>query len=423
MGATDEQILRYEAALNILAQAQGADFSAAALPTLIARDKVAAALRDDSEAPTPAALEVLIKTDQRLTDLAPKFGTVVGSETLEDWRKAINPDHDAGWWKLDEIARAKQGWFKRLSTAMAVLLVTASVAVFADTLNTLRSMGANPVSTFGVLIQGTLAFIAASAFTEAGRKWLIDKFSRFGTRTFKGWARTALALSVFGITLAVWFIVPTGAAWYFNWKGNKYYQEQLYEQAADSYQQASALKPSMTSYLLSRHGALAKAAEGSTDYAKAVAEYKSMLALYRTGSIPVDDSYFFTQCRLLRLVILHDKNYALAENTIQELQKKIAKVSPPNRRLVQYFLLSYQGWIELERKNLITARSELEFVVNSVRDGPTAHYLLALVLEELKEDEEAKKHHQKFLQLLQNPQPDDIPLEWISYAQERTVNS
>ena len=419
MNAADEQISRYEEALNNLERAGDLQFSAVALPALILRDKVAQTLHDETDPPTSPAVSLLIKADRRLVEFAPKFDSIVGSETLDRWRRSASRDDSSWWWKLDDLAKAKQTWFKRLSTLIAIFLVTASVAVFADTFNILHGIGANPVSTVGVLIQGALAFIAASAFTEAGRKWLIDKFSRFGKRTFTGWARTGLALLVFGITLAFWFIVPTGAAWYFHWSGNKYYREGLFERAAISYQQASSLKP----YVISHHAALAKAEEKSTDYPKAVAEYKSMVALYERPGTAVDDAYFFAKCDLVRLLISQDKNYPLAEKTIQDLQPKIGQVSEPNRRMIQYYLQTYHSWIELERQQLGTAKRELEFVLDKIHDGPSAHYLLALVLEALHQDKEAKSHHIEFLHLLQQPQPDEIPLDWISYAQERTLNS
>ena len=419
MNAVEQQISRYEEAVNALKQANDEQFSAATLSALIARDKVALALDHRNIAAPPVATNNLITTDQQLADLAVKINSLVGRETISKWRHSVNPDEHAWWWRLDDLADAKQTWFKRVSTGLAILLVTASIALVADTFNILRSIGANPVSTVGVLVQGALAFIAASAFTETGRTWLIEKFSRFGKRTFQGWARTLLALLVFGITLFFWFIVPTGAAWYFHWIGDRYYRETLYEQAATSYQQASSLKP----YVISHHAALARAAERSTEYAKAITEYKSMVALYERPGASIDDAYFFAKCDLVRLLISQDKNYPLAEKTIKDLQPKIDQISEPNRRLVQYFLLTYQGWIELERKHLATARGELEFVLNNIHDGPTAQYLLALVLEELKQDAEAKTHHAKFLQLLQQPQPDEIPLDWISYAQERMINS
>lgn len=425
MSAADQKISLYEQALNTLAQASDADFSAACLSALVARDKVAVALRDDTEAVSAASFESLVDADRRLAELATKFDKLVPSDTLGRWRQSTIHDEGAWWWKLDDLAKTKQSWFKRLSTGIAILFVTASVALFADTLNVIRSMGANPVSTFGVLIQGTLAFIAASAFTEAGRKWLIDKFSRFGTRTFKGWARTALAILVFGVTLTVWFGVPTAAAWYFNWKGDKYFGEQLYTQAAESYQQASSLNPRVPSYARSRYDALAKAAEASTDYAKAVDAYKSMFELYeRPGGIPADDKYFFGKCGLVRLLISQGKDYPLAEKTIADLQKQLGQVSQSNRRLVQYYLMLYRGWIELDRKNLNTAHDALQIAIK-ISDRPAARYLLARVFEELKQDQDAKTQFATFLKMLQQQPspPDEIPLEWISYAQERTVNS
>jgi len=419
MSAADQQISLYEQALNTLAQAQDPDFSAAALPVLVARDKVAVALRDETESISPAAADLLVATDRRLADLATKFDALVGSDNLDAWRQSFVPDEGAWWWKLNELAKAKQNWSKRLLTAAAIFLVTGAIAIFADTFNVLRTIGANPVSTLGVLIEGALAFIGASAFTEAGRKWLIDRFSRFGKRTFKGWARTALALVIFLVTLGFWFIVPVGAAWYFHWVGNKYYREGLYERAANSFQQASTLRP----YVISYHASLARAEEKSTNFDKAISEYKSLSALYERPGKAIDDAYFFAECDLVRLLILQDKNYPLAEKTINNLQSKIAQVSEPNRRLIQYYLLTYQGWIELERKHLSTARAAFEVVISNTYEGPTAQYLLALTLEQLKQDDEAKKHHRRFLQLLQHPQPEEIPLEWISYAQERTVNS
>lgn len=422
----EQRISDFKAAVDALEQATKEQFAAATLGALILRDKVALALSKDSEVAAPSSLDLLTKTDRRLTDLAVRVDAAIEHETFGDWRHSVNPDESAWWWKLDDLANAKQSWLKRLSTLIAILLVTASVAVFADTFNILRSIGANPVSTIGVLVQGALAFIAASAFTEAGRKWLIEKFSRFGKRTFTGWARTGLALLVFGITLTFWFIVPTGAAWYFHWSGNKYYREGLFERAAISYQQASSLKP----YVISHHAALAKAEEKSTDYGKAVAEYKSMVALYERPGTALDDAYFFAKCDLVRLLISQDKNYPLAEKTIQDLQPKIGQVSEPNRRMIQYYLQTYHAWIELERKQLGTAKRELEFVLDKIHDGPSARYLLALVLEALPQDKEAtahlkeaKAHLVEFLRLLQQPQPDEIPLDWISYAQERTLNS
>lgn len=419
MNTAEQQISLYDEALNNLEQADNSQFPSVTLRALIVRDKVALALSDEIETANSNALELLTKADRRLADLAVKVETLVGRETLGNWRRSFRPGEDSWWWKLEDLAVAKQTWLKRLSTFLAILLFTFSIVLLADTFNHLRGIGANPVSTLGVLTQGALAFIAASAFTEAGRKWLVDKFARarFGNRTFKGWARTALALAVFGFTLAIWFLIPTSAAGYFHWQGDRYFREGLYLQAVGSYQQASSLKP----YSVSHHVALAKAAEKTTDYAKAIAEYKSSAALYERPGASIDDSYFFAKCELIRLLILNDKSYGLAFNHSLDLQKKIDQVSPPNRTLIQYFILTYQGWVELERKHYGTAKTELEFALK-LRDGPVAHYLLGQVFEALKRDKEAKDHFTAFLRILQRPdQFEETPPDWISYAQERTI--
>ncbi|MGZ5436636.1 MAG: tetratricopeptide repeat protein [Pyrinomonadaceae bacterium] len=418
--ATDDQISQYKSALTSIAQAQDSDFCGAALPLLIARDKVALALRDETDPPAPASLDLLIKTDRQLTELASKFETLVGSETLDSWRHSVEPDENAWWWKLEELATKNTKW-KRVSTVVAVVLVIASFGLIADTFNLMRAIGANPVSTIGALIQGALGFIAASAFTESGRKWFADKFShpRWGKRTFKGWARTLLAVLVLVFTLGIRFLVPTSTASYFQWQGDRYYREGLYIPAAHSFQQAAALKP----YSISHHIALAKANEKAGEYVRAIAEYKTAIALYERRAQSVDDAYFFGKCELIRLLICHDKNYGLATNLADDVQKKISQVTEPNRNVIQYFVLTYQGWIDLENENYETAKSELVGAL-ALCNGPVAHFLLARVFEEMKANDEATKEFSQFLEAVRNPgQFEEAEPEWISYAQERTLNN
>src|SRR5215471_1138770 len=104
--SADQQISLYHNALNTLAQASDADFAAVALPLLVARDKVAVALRDETEPTTPAATDLLVATDRRLADLAAKFEALVGDDDLRTWRQSFVPAEDAWWWKLDDLAKA-----------------------------------------------------------------------------------------------------------------------------------------------------------------------------------------------------------------------------------------------------------------------------------------------------------------------------
>src|ERR1700686_5493790 len=220
MASVNEQISHYEKALNDLAHASKVDASST-LRALIARDKVALALSDDISSADLPAIQLLTKTDRRLMDLAARVDSDVGRDTLKSWRQSISPGKNSWWWKLDELAAAKQTWLNRLLTFLAVLFLTVSICLVADTFNLLRSVGDNPISTIGTLVQAGLAFIAASAFTPTGRKWLVDCFSQVGLRNrkFKGLARTLLAFAVLTLTFGIRIYLPVGAAEYFYRKG------------------------------------------------------------------------------------------------------------------------------------------------------------------------------------------------------------
>ena len=416
MNTVEQQISRYAEAVNALEQASDTQFSSATLRALVVRDKVALALNDDHNAATPAAMNLLTRSDQRIADLAAKVDSLVGRETLTNWRHSLNPGEHAWWWKLDDLADAKQPWARRFWTLLAVLFLTASIGLAADTFNLLRTVGANPISTIGILIQAGLTFIAASAFTEAGRKWLIVSFSQ--NRRFKGWARSVLALVILSITFAIWLFLPDLAARYFQHQGDYFLAEGLTQRAIANYQQAAALKPQS----IKVHLALAPAEEKTSDYGKAIDEYKSIVALAeRTGPSALDDTYYMTKIRLARSLILHDQSYRTALVILDDVQGKINQVSTQNRKLQLYFILTYSGWADLELKNLDQAQGEFNAAIRELETGAAAHYLLGRTLEELKDDAGARVQWARFIKILQDEpnQRDDVLPEWIGYAQEK----
>lgn len=412
----EQKISDYETAVNALKQAVDTQFSSATLQALIARDKVALALDHRNIAATPTAINTLTTSDQQLADLAVKVDSLVGRETLTKWRHSLNPGEHAWWWKLDDLADVKQPWPRRFWTLLAVLFLTASIGLAADTFNLLRTVGANPISTIGTLIQAVLAFIAASAFTEVGRKWLIEKVSH--NRHFKGWARTVLAFVVLAITFVIWFYGPDFAARYFRRQGDYFLAEGLAQRAIADYQQAATLEPQS----IKTHLALANAEERVSDYGKAIEEYKTVIALAeRTGPSALDDSYYMTKIRLARLLILHDQGYRAALLILDDVQGKINQVSTQNRKLQLYFILTYSGWADLELKNLDQAQGEFNAAIRERETGTAAHYLLGRTLEELKDDGGARNQLARFLKILQDEpnQRDDVLSDWIGYAQEK----
>lgn len=416
MNAVEQQITRYEEAVNALEQASDAQLSAATLRVLTARDKVALALADGDDVASPGAINLLSRTDQRVTSLANRIASVAGRRSLANWRRTRNASADAWWWKLDELADAQQPWAKRIWTFVAVVFLTAAIGLAIDTFNLLRTVGANPVSTIGTLIQAVLTFIAASAFTESGRKWLINTFSQ--NRRFKGWSRALLALVVLSITFGLWLYLPDVAARYFRRQGNRFMAAGLTQRAIANYQQAVALEPKS----IQTHMALASAEEKSTDYSRAIEEYKSIIALAeRIGPNALDDSYYLTKVKLARLLILSEKSYHTGLAILEDVEQRIDQVSPPNRKLYFYFVFTYSGWAELELEHYESARGDLNAAIGQRENGAAAHYLLGRTLEKLKDDKNATTQFSRFIKILQDDpsQREDVPLEWIGDAQEK----
>lgn len=416
MNAVEQKINRYEEAVNALEQASDEQLPAAALRVLMARDKVALALADGEDVASPGAINLLSRTDQRVTNLAIRIDTVAGRKSLASWRRARNASEDSWWWKLDELAEAQQPWAKRIWTLIAVLFLTAAIGLAIDTFNLLRTVGANPVTTVGTLIQAILTFIAASAFTESGRKWLINTFSQ--NRRFKGWSRALLALVVLSITFALWLSLPEVAARYFRRQGDRFLSQGLTQRAIANYQQALALEPQS----IQAHAALAGAEEKSTDYSKAVEEYKSIIALAeRIGPGALDDSYYLAKIKLARLLILQEKSYHTALAILADVEQRIGKVSEPQRKLYLYFVLTYSGWSELELGQYESARGNLNAAIGQRDNGAAAHYLLGRTFENLKDNANATDQFSRFIRILQDDvsQLDDVPLEWIGNAQEK----
>ena len=422
-----EEIRHYQQALDAAGQSSDSELSSAALRTLIARDKVALAFAESDDVATPSSIQLLATSDRRLTNMAVRLESVVGAEALKDWRRSRSPDENSWWWTLDEVARSRQPWINRLWTLLAVLCLLASFGLVADTFNLMRTVGENPISTAGNLLQAVLAFIAASAFTPSGRRWLINSFSRLGfkERRFQGIGRLLLAAVVLGLTLAVRFYLPALAASYFQREGDRYLNEGLVQSAIPAYQEASVLQP----YSVRSHLSLATATEKAGDFGRAIEEYNSAIVLYeRLQQNNLDDPYYLAKNNLARLLILQDKNYPRVLRILDKPEDLLIKVSEQNRRPYSYLFWTYLGWANLELGNYDQSRGELNTAIQLYETRAEAHYLLGRVLEakkneDPKNEERSRQEWIRFLKILQSDRKqleESLP-EWRSYAQEKTL--
>ncbi|MFZ0750322.1 MAG: hypothetical protein WAM70_13245, partial [Pyrinomonadaceae bacterium] len=337
MKTLSQEISGYAEAVKELSEANNSDLSSATLRALIARDKAATTL--GKEGINSSHIDCVAKTDRQLRDQATRVDSAIGRETLQQWRLTRTPDDKAWWWSLDDLAATSQS--KRVWTVIAVFLLTIAVYFAVDTFNLLRTVGESPIGTLGALIQGSLAVVAASAFTEAGRKRFVSALTHFGFkgRPFKGFARMLLATAVLALTIVIHSLLPASVAYYFQRQGERFQSEGLVQRAISAYQQALLLQP----YSIPTHLALAKAAEKANDYAKAIAEYKSTIVLYEQTRKP-DDSYYEAQINLARLLIQHEKNYSQVLRMLDKPEEMIGAVSPQNRKPYTYFFWTYRGW-------------------------------------------------------------------------------
>ena len=418
MESSHEQISRYQLAIDRLEDPTEPDVPGAALHALLARDTIDRSLKSETDFASPSAIADLAKNDRRLTELAPKIDESVGAATISAWRKSVSANESAWWWSLDDLAAAKQR--RRVWTIISVFLLTIAAYFIVDTFNRLRSVGENPISTGGALMQVVLGLIAASAFTGAGRQRFIDVLSRFTRkrRQFKGFSRMVLTALILGATLLIWIYLPRGVAWYFRREGARFQREGLVQRSIHAYQQASVLQP----YSIPTHLALAKAAERANDYGKAIAEYKSATVLYERTRKP-DDSYYEARNNLARLLIQHEKNPSQALRILDKPEEMISGVSPENRPLYTYYFWTYRGWANFELKSYAQADGELRAALQQRSNGAAAHYLVARVWEaqDEKNKDKAKEKLSQFVKILQRDpkQTEEVLPDWISYAQER----
>ena len=430
MAALSEQISRYAQSVADLRAASASDFSSAALNTLTARDDVAVQLDDKADSINGADLELLTRADQRLVELAPKHELILGRETLAKWRHSRAPDNKAWWWSLDELAAARTSWPNRILTFFAVVFLTLSIGLVADTFNLLRTVGDNPVTTIGTLTQAALALVAASAFVPAGRKWLIDILSGLGfkNRRFKGAARTLLALAVLSLTLLIRLYLPAQAAEYFHRRGDEYLNQGLVQTAIPAYQQALNLEP----HSVLTHLRLAKAEEMTNDHRKAIDNYRSALVLYeRLRPNAFDDSYYEAKLGLARLLILHEKDYSAVLSHLAHPEEVIPKFSNQSRKLYTYYWFTYLGWAKVELKYYGEASADLKAAL-SLHDGAEARFLMGRVFAEREQLEQAREQWMCFIKIIQQEQlkqenssirGNELPADWIRHAQERQVQT
>jgi tetratricopeptide (TPR) repeat protein len=266
----------------------------------------------------------------------------------------------------------------------------------------------NGVSIAGIATQSVLLLFAGTAFLPSGRRWLAKLVAG---PSWKGAPRLWLALAVLILVIALRFLLPDLVASYLNRKGDLAFSNKQFAAAALSYQQAVALKPSLTKARLSlakAHFDLALEFDKSHQYENAIGEYERCIL--------ADDKNYAAHNNLARLLILQRKEYNEALRHLNYLLQDLAKLPVE----FQYFFFKNLGWANLELHNYSQAEQQLQWALIK-RNGAAAHYLLGRVFAEQGRKAEAKQQWDSFIRSMQNGAAADEQVEsdWVAYAQEQ----
>jgi tetratricopeptide (TPR) repeat protein len=399
MDSLGEAIESYQAALETLEnppQREEDDAESKVFSALIARDKVAHVLADPRDI-TPEELKRLAELDERLESRVSTINPRIKPTTLATWLKTVQPAENAWWWSLFK-SKPNPLW-----GIFAGLCITGSLSITAEISRRFLSVGPDFLGVFSTLLQGLLALLAGSTFTEVGREWIERVLSHLGTAwKFQPQWKTGLALAVLFVVLALRFSLPTIARFY-NEHGVRLQRNGQVTRAIESYRRAIRLNPDS----VQAHYNLATAYEDVLSYNLAITEYQT--------AIGGDDKFYAAINNLARLYILRRKDDASALELLKRAFKIELKVDPPKKNFVQYSFYKNRGWAYFGLKYYGLAEADLRQAIARRFDGAAAHCLLAQVLEAQKKG--ATEEWEACIAYASGEE--DVEESWLGLAKER----
>ncbi|MEG4803901.1 tetratricopeptide repeat protein [Microcoleus sp. ARI1-B5] len=269
----DRAVERYEkaiAAIEMAAKNLSKDLSVElVLDVLTARNAVQAALEYKSQ-PNPGRLIRAVKElDARLKQ---QTNYINQFTKLAEWQAILNPPEKEWWWLLDPITpkpwRDRFDWLWRF---FSLILLTASLAFFADISTRVLSGGPDIAGVFGVIISTVLTLLAGQgALTQNGREGI--EYVLTSLKWDKSLWDELICLAaglLLGILILCWFSMPRIADNYIN-LGKQAYDAGQLTLAENNYNRAIKLNPENTEV----YEKLGDLYQELPDYNKAIENYK-----------------------------------------------------------------------------------------------------------------------------------------------------
>jgi tetratricopeptide (TPR) repeat protein len=387
----------YEEALARVATLPLASIQTVVLDVVVARQRLAQRIR--AAPPNSTSLARIVELDATLRDKAREIDSAIGSHQLEAWRDSTRPEAGEWWWSLDAVAVHQCGPGVPWGLVTAIFF-TISLTLAADTSVRLVSDGPDLLGLLGTTLQGLLAALAGSTFTQTGRQWIEACLARLGVRR----ARSGLWLAGLALTVLVGLgslrlSFPRIAAWD-NVKGVELQGKGQLTGALAHLRRSIRLSPDHAT----AHYNLGSTYESLLAYDKAATEY--MLAL------EVNDRLYAAYNNLARLQLLHGE----PTSALALLQREERVRVPPGR--ARYAFFKNRGWAYLAIGDLEQAETDLRRAKAEWKDGAAAHCLLAQVLEARGAKDSALTEWEPCLAFLSG-QEDRVEPLWQDLAQRR----
>ena len=402
----DAAITAYQAALDALPAQHTPDSLLTVMRVIIARDQLAHMLTHAGNM-SVEELSRLTTLDARLKSSATHLDLLAGQGTFAGWRDTYQPPSSAWWWKLDETAATiDANAYPLLQLVSSLLIVVTSVSLTIEIARRFLSSGIQFISVFTAVSTFLLTLLGGTAFTQVGRRGLEHLLSRLHLRRrYLPAAKIGLALVLLGLIFGINRLMPLFAI-YFNNRAQDMQDTQQYAGAIDNYLLAINLNPNYPDPYYN----LATTYEDVLDYAKAIDAYQRIEAVAPLGYYNLARAYN----NLARLYILQRNDYAGA----LKLLSTVAQLNPSEPD-VQYALHKNRGWSLYKLALNQLAESDLRQAMKIDNLRPSAHCLLAQVLEGNGDAAGALNEWSDCIAYATPDRADEVEAVWLSTASYR----
>lgn len=382
--------------------------SSTVVKALLARDELSSMLRakySKDQPPSAEDLERVAALDRQLKSHAFSIVSVVGRERVADWREAVNPAEGAWWWSLENHALRPKSYGDLILTSLSWILIAVLLSFIFEIVRRFISGGTDLPTT---VVQGLLALFAGGTIFQWARQMVEggQQQSAGRKRLLSGHKARFIAVGIlFVVAAGLELARPRVALMYNNWGESLHDKGQLTE-AIQKYQRAINLNNSSAA----AHYNLGDAYEGTHDYERAMAEYKS--------AIQADHTHYSSYNNLARLYIVQRGDYLNALNLIDKALRLQAEGDQQALEYIKYTHYKNRGWANLGLKHYLQAKEDLQQALQLNGEGVEAYCLLAQVFEVEKNESGAKANWESCKDLGEKHK-NETESFWLGQAREK----